>query len=80
MGIDYENANFHGCETDFLRRRKIVHWEKKLEVQKKKPGSTDFSSALNTRETLEVRSHMTIACFSRLIVNTATAVTLAGRH
>ena len=29
---------------------------------------------------LKVHSHMAVACFGHLIVNTATAVTLAGRH
>ena len=53
---------------------------KRSQWYKKQTGSTDFSSAPNTRETIEARSHAAITHFSRLIVNTATDVMLAGRH
>ena len=43
-------------------------------------GSTDFSAAPNTLETIKAHSHAAIAHFSRLIVNTAAAVTPVGRH
>ena len=45
----------------------------------KKQESTSFRSTLNTREMFGVRSHMAIALVT-LIVNTAMAVTLKGRH
>ena len=52
MGIVRAKANFHGSETDFpWRKKKIVHGEEKSGVQKTTTGSSDFSSALNTRET-----------------------------
>ena len=42
MGIVRENANFRGSEIDFPWIKAIVHWEKKLAVQKeKKKGSAD---------------------------------------
>ena len=51
MGIVCKNINFHCSETDFLRREKTFHREKKLGVQKTKSnkskktrGSADFSS------------------------------------
>jgi len=47
---------------------------KQKKQQHKKKGT------LNTRETIEACSHVASARFSRLIVNTATAVPLMGRH
>ena len=52
MGIVCKNINFRCSETDFLRREKTFHREKKLGVQKTKTttatktttGSADFSS------------------------------------
>ena len=73
MGIVHKNANFHGSETDFPQIKKNVCREKKSGV-KNKTGSTNFSSAPNTRETYEAQSHSAIVRFSCLIVNTATAV------
>ena len=53
---------------------------KKLNKKQKHAGSTDFSSTPNTREIIEARSHAAMARFSRLIMNTAAAVTVAGRY
>ena len=89
MEIVCEKANFCGSETDFPRQEKNNCGEQKLEYKNKtktkkqhhkKTRNTDFSSPPNTRETTKARSHMAITHFSRLIVNTATAVTLMGRH
>ena len=89
MGIARENENFCGSETDFPRQEKNNCGEQKLEYKNKtktkkqhhkKTRNTDFSSPSNTRETTKARSHMAITHFSRLIVNTATDVMLAGRH
>ena len=66
--------------TFHRKKTKTNCGEKTSGVQKNTHiGSTDFSSALNTCKTVEARSHAAMACFSRLIVNTAAAVTLAGR-
>ena len=53
---------------------------KKLNKKQKHAGSTDFSSTPNTREIIEARSHAAMARFSRLIMNTAAAVTVVGRY
>ena len=63
-------ANLRGSETDSAeKKKKKSHGEKKSGVQIK--GSTDFSSAPNTRETFGAHSHVVIARLSRLIVNNA---------
>ena len=49
-------------------------------IHTKKNREHRLSSVLNTHKTVEAHSHMAIAHCSRLIVNTATAVTLVGRH
>ena len=66
----------------YTENKQTVCGEKISGVQQKQKthlGSTDFSSALNTCKTIEARSHAAMACFSRLIVNTAAAVTLEDR-
>ena len=77
------SVKMHGTETDFPQKKKKKKkncGEKTSGVQKNNNlGSTGFSSALNTSKTVEAHSHAAMACFSRLIVNTAAAVTLAGR-
>ena len=81
MGIVCENANFHGSRSDFTQtEKKIVHRKKKLGVQKTNQGASILVLQPNAHETYETRSHTAIAYFSHLIVNTATAVTLTGRH
>ena len=83
MGIVLENANFRASETDFRRREKKKKKNargKKLNKKQKHAGSTDFSSTPNTREIIEARSHAAMARFSRLIMNTAAAVTVVGRY
>ena len=65
MGIVHENAN---C----LQGKEIRGTTK--------TGSTDFSSTPNSQKTIKAHSHVAMACFSHLIVNTAATVTLAGRH
>ena len=80
MGIVPENAHFHSSETDFPQRKKIVHGEKKLAVQKKegKKESTSFNSAPNTHQTYGARSHAAIACLGHVIVNTVTCCYHSG--
>lgn len=67
-----------------LWREKIVCGKKTLGVQKKKRGSTGFSSAPKTHETYRVCSHVAIAQLSHSIVNTATGCyscrQALGRH
>ena len=84
MGLVCENANFCAGETNFPQRDFFCLWWKEIAGYKKqnkqKTGSTDFSSTLNTIKTIEACPCVAMARFSRLIVNTDTAVTLTVRH
>ena len=75
---------FAPVKLTFHKENFFVCGEKKLQGTKnktnKKTGSTDFSSALNTIKTIEACPCVAMARFSRLIVNTDTAVTLTVRH
>ena len=51
-----------------------------LQKNNKKQGALILVLHLIPVKRLKVHSHMAVACFGHLIVNTATAVTLAGRH
>ena len=81
MGIVCENANFHGIGSDFTQRIFFCPQEKEIGgVQKTNQGASVLVLRPNAPVTCEVRSRAAIARLSHLTVNTATAVTLTGRH
>ena len=78
MGIVREQANFRVSETDSMVEKKLSMRKRNRGTKKKK--SIKRKGTLNTRETIEACSQVARTRFSCLIVNTAAAVTLAGRH
>ena len=75
MGIVCKNAYFCGCETDSTERKNCL--QGKEIGGGKKEGSTSFSS---DHEIYGAHAHTAVTHLNHLIVNTVTAVTLAGMH
>ena len=75
MGIVCKNAYFCGCETDSTERKNCLQGKEIGGGEKE--GSTSFSS---DHEIYGAHAHTAVTHLNHLIVNTVTAVTLAGMH
>jgi len=75
-----EKKNSTGKRNQVYQNNNNKKHKQETTTKDKQTGHIDFSSVPNTCETIKACSHTAMAHFSRLIVNTATALTLTGRH